>query len=138
MGALLARVKPEEPFGFPVSGASHQKHVLAGGSNLSQLIKGQTLSLCFGYPGPGLGGELEGANSDSLRNGEEPVVVGDGANNGDDAAIELGLALGGGAGIAGENADDPGDGERVSVEPGLVKSLVDDLVELGVSPAIEE
>lgn len=85
VGALLSRSQTEVPLGLSVSGASQEQHVLAGGGKLGELIEGVGLSSSSHNPLSGGSGELKGGDSESLGDVEEPDVVGDGADDGDDA-----------------------------------------------------
>lgn len=138
MRALLAGVEPEVPFGLAVAGASQQQHALAGGGELGELVEGVGLSAGGHDALAGSSGELERGDSESLGDVEEPDVVGDGADDGNDARVVLGLSLCDGGAVLAEMPGDAGDGERVAVEARLVEALVDDLVELGFRPACEE
>ena len=77
MGSLLARVKTEESFGFSVSGASHQKHILSSGGDLGKLIEGQALTLGAGDSLPGFSSEPESADSKTFGKAEQSIIVGD-------------------------------------------------------------
>lgn len=85
MGALLTGVKSEMPLGFSVSGASQEEDTLAGGGKLSELVESVAGSLGGLDSGSGLLGELEADDLESLGDVEESDIVGDGADDGDDA-----------------------------------------------------
>jgi hypothetical protein len=135
--SLLTGVKTEMPLGFSVSGSSEKEDVLAGGGELSQLIEGVAGSLGSGNSASGGGGELEGDNLKSFGDIEESDVVGDGSDDGDEA-VELAGSFSEGGSVLGEESGDAGDGDGVAIKSGLVESLVDDLIELGVGSSGEE
>lgn len=137
MRSLLTGVKTEMSLGFSVSGSSEEEDVLAGGGELGQLIEGVAGSLGSGDSAPGGGGELEGDDLKSFGDVEESDVVGDGSDNGDEA-VELAGSFSEGGSVLGEESGDAGDGDGVAIKSGLVESLVDDLVELRISPSGEE
>lgn len=138
MRALLTGVETEMTLCFSISGASKQQHILSSGCELGKLIEGVDLSSSSNDSLPGSSGELESSNSKSLRNVEESDIIGDGANNGDDSGVKLGLAIGDGSAILTQMPGDSGDGDGISVEAGLVEPLVDDLVELRFGSSGEE
>ena len=76
-------------------------------------------------------GKLKSANFEPLRHIKKPSVIGDGANNGDNSVLVFDF-------IFGENSGDSGNGDRVSIESGLVQSFVDGLVEFGLGSSGEE
>lgn len=138
MRTLLTGVQTEMPLGLSVPRTPQQKHVLAGGGKLGQLVEGVDLAASCNNPLTGSSGELKGGDSESLGDVEESDIVGDCADDGDDPGVVLGLLVGDGSAVLPEVPDDPGDGDGVAVESRLVEALVDDLVELGVGPAGEE
>lgn len=72
-------------FGFSVSWASQEEHVSAGGGNLSQLVESQALSVGLVNSSSGGVGEFQSAHSETLRELDESVVIGDGTNNGNNS-----------------------------------------------------
>lgn len=124
--------------GFSISWASEEEHVLSGGGKLSELVESEGLTSSLNNSSASSGSELEGDDSKSLGDVKESDIVGDGSNNGDDSGVELGLSFGDDSAIFGEVLGDSGDGDGISVQPGLVESLVNDLVELGFGPSGEE
>ena len=124
------------PLGLSISGASQEEDALAGGGQLGKLVEGVAGALGGLDSVPCGLGELKGDDLESLGNIEEPDVVGDGANNCDNAS-EL-VIFGLGVPVVGEVLGDSGDGEGVSIESRLVEPLVDDLVELGIGSAGKE
>ena len=138
VGAVLTGVETEVTLGLAVAGTPQQQHVLPVGSLLGQLVEGE--GGAFGGMDAllGGGGELEGADAEAFGDVEEADVVGDGADHGDGAPVELALALGGLGAVVGEVFDDAGDGEGVAVKARLVEPLVDDLVELALSASLHE
>ena len=137
MRTLLTRVKTEVTLGFSISGTSQQENSFSGGSLLGQLVEGHAGS--FGSNDSVFGGlgEFEGADFESFWDVEESDVVGDGADDCDDA-FELCISLELRVSIFGEVFRDAGDGDGEAVESGLVEPLVDDLVELIVGPSRQE
>ncbi len=105
MRALLARTKTEMPLRLSISGSSQQQNVLAGGSQLGELVKSQAAPLGSGDSVPGSLGEPQGDNPESLGDVEEPDIIGDSADNGHDA-LELVIALGCGRAVMGKVLDD--------------------------------
>lgn len=138
MGALLAGVETKMTFCFSISGASQKEDALSGGGKLSQLVEGVGVTSSSNNSLSGSSGELKSSNFKSLGNVQEPDIVGDGANNGDDSGVKLGLSFGNGSAILAQMSGDSGDGDGISVQPGLVESLVDNLVELGLGSSGEE
>lgn len=138
MRALLAGVKTEMTFCFSISGTSQKKDSLSSGCQLSQLIEGVCLTSSGKDSLSGSSGKLESSNSKSLRNVQKSDIVGDGANNGDNSGVKLGLFVGDGSAILAQMSGDSGDGDGISVQSGLVKPLVDDLVELRFGSSGEE
>mgnify|MGYP005607578863 CR=1 FL=1 len=113
--------------GFPISWASQQNYVLASGSLLGELVPGEDLTAVCEHTLSGLFSKPEGADVDSLGESLKPDIVCDGADDGHCFVFELADVLG--------NA---GERNGVTVESGLVETLVDDFVESAVSPAGEE
>lgn len=138
MGSLLTGIKTEMPLSFSVSGASQQEDSLSGGGELRQLIESVCLSSSSKDSLSGSSGELESSNSESLGDVEEPDIVGDGTNNGNNSGVVLGLALSNSSAILTEMSGDSGDGDGVSVQSRLVEALVHHLVEFRLSPAGQE
>lgn len=116
MGSLLTWVQTEMPFSFSVSGASQEEHVLSGWCQLGELIEGECLTFGSMDSGSGLLSEPQGNNSQSLGDVEESGVVGDGANNCDNSAVEFSFSGSRSIMIGCQVLDDSGDGERVSVQ----------------------
>ena len=138
MGPLLAGAETEVPLGLAISWAAQQQDSLAGRGELGELIEGQGLASSCKDSVAGSLGELEGCDSESLRHVEQTGVIGDGPNHSDDAGVVLGLSLCDGCVVLGEVPGDSRDGDGVAVEPRLVESLVDDLIELGLGSSGEE
>ena len=86
----------------------------------------------------GFVGEFKGADSESLRDVEEPVVVGDGTNNCEDSGVELGLSFGYFGFVLRQDLGDLRNGNWVSVEPGLVESFMDGGIKVGGGSSGEE
>jgi hypothetical protein len=71
--------------GLSVSGSSQKQHVFSGGGQLGKLIESQAGSLSGDNSISGGLGEAQGGDSESFWKVEESDVVGDGADDGDDA-----------------------------------------------------
>ena len=123
---------------FSIARTSQQQYVLAVGGLLGQLVEGERGALGSLDTVLGGTGEFKSADGKSLRHFEEPDVVGDGADHSYSSPVEFGLALGCLGAIVGEMFDNAGNRDGVSVEAGLVESLVDDLIELAVSTSLHE
>jgi len=138
VGALLTRSKTEMPLSLSIPGTSQQEHVLSSGSELGKLVEGVGLTASGNNALASSSGEPKSSDSQSLGDVEEPDIIGDGANNGDNAGVVFSLSLRNSSAVLSEVLGDSGDGDGVSVESRLVEALVDHLVELGVGPAGEE
>ena len=109
-----------------VLGASEEEGVASSGSTESQLIQGQDLSSSSENAGTSSGGDTESSNAE-LGDGQEPVVIGDGANNNNSALILLAKVR-----------DNSGHGDGGSVDARHKESAEDDLVEGGFGSAGQE
>ena len=69
-----------------ILGASEEKGVASGGGTESQLIQSQSLSSRSENAGSSSGGEAESSDAE-FGDGQEAVVIGDGANNNDCALV---------------------------------------------------
>ena len=85
MRPLLTGVGSEKSFSLSVSGSSHEEHVFSSRGKLGKLIKSQALAFSCGNSVSGSGGEFKGDDSESFRDIEESVIVGDGSNECDNA-----------------------------------------------------
>lgn len=83
-------------------------------------------------------GEFKCADSQSLWKIQQPNIVGNSSDNSYDSGIEFCFALWDCSAITSEMLDYSRERNRVAVKSRLVESLMDDLVELGVSSALEE
>ena len=114
--------------GLSASSASQQYCVLAVGRDLNELVETQALAAGLqDFASRGLG-ELQGANSD-LRHLEQSFVVEDLSDDDQDLAL-LVVVVG--------VLEQLGDGDGVSRDSALTKSLVDDFVERHVGSSGEE
>lgn len=138
MGSLLAGAEAEVPLGLAISWAAQQKDSLAGWGQLGELVEGQGLASSSNDSVAGSLGKLEGCDSESLRDVEQTGVVGDRSDHSNNAGVVLGLSLCNSCVVLGEVPGDSRDGDGVAVEPRLVESLVDDLIELGLGSSGEE
>src|SRR3954447_9174336 len=71
-----------------VLGSSEEEGVASGRSTESQLIEGQDFSTSGDDARTGSSSEAEGRNAE-LGDGQETVVIGDGANNNDGLVVRL-------------------------------------------------
>ena len=106
-----------------VLGATEQQGVGTSGLLKSKLVESQGLAAGSEDASTGGGGEAESSNAD-LGDGEQAVVIGDGADNNDGALVVL-LDLGGNA----------RQGQRGAVDAGHEEAAQDNLVEAGVGTA---
>ncbi len=83
-------------------------------------------------------GKPKSADSESLRKVQQSDIIGDSAYDGYDSRVELSFSLRDGSAIAGKVLDDSGERNGIAIKSRLVKSLVDNLIELGVGPALQE
>lgn len=113
--------------GLSIAGASQEQHVLAGGGLLGELVEGEALAAAGENALAGGLGELQGADLEGLGELQEPHVVGDGGDDGDD------LALSGAAVLR-----DAGQRNGVPVQSALVQPLVDHRVEATLRSAGQE
>ena len=132
MGALLSWIQTEMPFSFSASGSSHQKNSFPLGSNLGKLIKGQTLSLSSSDSSSCTSGESQGTNSESFGYVQQPSIISDGSDDGKDPAVKFTFSFCWLTGILSQNPSDSGNGNGISIQPGLVESLMNDLIEFGL------
>ncbi len=84
---------------------------------MSQLIKSQALTLGGNNSLSGIVGEFKGANFESLRDVEEPVVVSNSANYRENSGIELSLSFRYFSVVLRQDFGDSGYGHGISVEP---------------------
>lgn len=98
--------------------SSQKQGVAASWGSQGQLIQGQDLTSSSDDAGASSGGESESSDAE-LRNGQETVVIGDGANNNDGLVV----------GLVGDVRSDPGNGDWRSVDARHKKSAEDNLVE---------
>jgi len=110
-----------------VLGSSEKECVASSRSSKGQLIQSQSLTSGSNNAGTGSGSESESGYTE-LGDGQETVVIGNGAN--DDNGLVVGL-LGG-------VRDDSRDGNGRSVDARHKKTAQDDLIEGRVGPAGQE
>ena len=116
--------------GFPGGAPTLQEDgVLASGGHQGQLIEGQNLASVLQDALAGLLGDAEGDDGESLGDLEDPVVLGDGAD--DDGDFVLTTLLGHQSGDAGERDGRP-------VDSGHEQAAEDDAVELGIGTTGQE
>lgn len=104
--------------------SSEEKGVASSWSSQRQLIKSQSLTTSSDNASTGCSSESESSNAE-LGDGQETVVISDGANN------HNGLVVG----LLGGVADDSGYRDRRSVNAGHKESAKNNLVEGGVGSA---
>lgn len=136
MRSLLSGIKTEEAVGFSVARTSQEKDSLSSGSKLGELVPSVAGSLVGSDSSSGLSSEFEGNDSESFGDVEETDVVGDATDDGYDSFELVILVLR--VAVVRKVFDDAGQRDGESSESGLVKTLVNDLVELGISSSAEE
>ena len=109
--------------------APQQQRVRARRSPHGQLIERQTLPSSSLDPGARRGREAQGGDGE-LGDGEQAVVVGDGADDDDGF-----LGGGGFVGWVDGHGDDAGEGDGGAVDAGHEEAAEDDFVEGGVGAA---
>lgn len=127
MTALLAWGQTEVALSLAIAWASEEKDVLAGRGLLSKLIECEAFSLAGDNALAGLLGEAKSADAEVLGEVEQPDIIGDGADNGNDLAFLITAVLGNAA-----------EADGITVEAGLVESFVNHSVEGAISPAGQE
>jgi len=101
-----------------VLGSSEEEGVASGRSTESQLIESQDFSTSSDDARTGSSSEAESRNAE-LGDGQETVVIGDGANNNDGLVVRLLRGV----------RNDSGDRDRGSVDARHKQAAEDDLVE---------
>lgn len=109
-----------------VLGAAEEQGVASGGGAEGKLVEGDGLTAGGSNAGTGGGGEAESRNGD-LGDGQETVVVGDGANDDDGLLLVAVLDVGGNA----------GEGDGRAVDARHEEAAQDNLVEVGLRAACE-
>lgn len=107
-----------------ILGATQDQSVAASGGAQSKLIQGDGLAAGLDDAGTGSGGESQSSDID-LGEGQETVVVGDGADDDDGALLTLLVDVG----------DDAGQRDRRAVDLGHKQASENDLVEVGIRAA---
>lgn len=107
-----------------VLGSAEEEGVASGRGTESELIQGEDLAAGGQDAGAGSGGEAEGRDAE-LGDGQEAVVVGDGADDDDGLVV----------GLLGDVGDDPGERHWGPVDAGHEQAAEDDLVEGRLSAA---
>jgi hypothetical protein len=110
-----------------VLGAAEEEGVGTGGLLESQLVESDDLAAGSGDAGTGGGGDAESGNRD-LGDGQEAVVVGDGANNDDGLLLVAVLEVG----------RDAGERDGRAVDAAHEQAAQDHLVEGRISAAGQE
>lgn len=101
-----------------VLGTAEEEGVSTGRGAESKLIQGEDLAAGSQDASAGSGGEAEGSDAE-LGDGQETVVIGDGADDDDGLVV----------GLLGHVGDDAGEGDRGPVDAGHKQAAEDDLVE---------
>jgi hypothetical protein len=114
--------------GFSSSHTSEEDGVFASWSNLSELVEGQALTAGLDDSSSGGTGELQSADSELWNNWKSLVVQNSANNNQNSLLLVLGVS----------NLDQSAQRDWESVVQTLVKSLVDNFVELRVSSSGKE
>lgn len=107
-----------------VLGSTQDQSVAAGRGTQSKLVQGDGLAASLDDASASGGGESQSSDSD-LGEGQEAVVIGDGADNDDGALLALLVDV----------ADDAGQRNGGTVDLGHKETSEDDLVEAGVRSA---
>jgi len=107
-----------------VLGTSEEKGIASSRSSERQLIQSQSLSTCGKNASTSSCSESESSNAE-LGDGQETVVISDGANNNNGLVI----------GLLGGVRNNSRDGDGRSVDAGHEKSAENDLVEGGLGAA---
>lgn len=136
MWSLLTGVKTEEAVGFSVTGTSQKEDVFAGGGKLSKLIESVASSFTSNNSFAGFWGEFEGHYSESFGESEETDIIGDGTDDSYNSFELVILVLG--IFVVGQVSDNAGQRDGESSKTWLVKTFVNDLIELGISSSTEE
>lgn len=136
--ASLTWIKTEMSLGFSISWTSDEEDVLSSWGNLSQLIESQTLTFGSRDSFSGFVGESKSTNSESLWNVQKSGVVSYRSNNCKNSWVELGLSFSNWGLILTQSFGDSWDWEWVSVESGLIESLMDGGVEFWLSSSGKE
>jgi hypothetical protein len=110
-----------------VLGSSEEEGVASSGSTESQLIQSQDLSSSSQNARTSGGSESKSGNAD-LGDGQEAVIIGDGANNHNSALVILAILV----------RNDSRDRDGGSVDARHKESAEDDLVEGRLGSACEE
>lgn len=122
---MAVRAKAEVLDGLTsILGATEEKGVGPGGRAERKLVQGQHLTAGLLDPGSGGGSEAEGRDRE-LGDGQDAVVIGNGADDDDS------LALVGFGGVL----DDAGERDGRAVDPGHEQAAQHDFVEVGISAA---
>lgn len=114
--SLLTRVETEVTLGFTISWASQEKHILSSWGKLGQLIESQGTSLGSLDSLSGTLGEPKGSNLKSLGHVQESNIVGDSADNSNNACVVFSFSFGDGSLIVAEMSGNAGDGDGVAGE----------------------
>lgn len=101
-----------------VLGSTEEEGVASGRGAEGKLIQGEDLAAGSQDARAGSGGEAEGSDAE-LGDGQETVVIGDGADDDDGLVV----------GLLGDVGDDSGEGHRGPVDAGHEEAAEDDLVE---------
>lgn len=136
--SFLTRIKTEVALSFTISGTSQEEDVLSSWGKLGQLIESQSGSLGSLDSLSGSSGESESSDLKSLWDIQESDIIGDCSNDGDDAWVVFGFSLCDGCLIIAEMSSNAWDGDGIAGESGLIKTFMDDLIELGFGSSAEE
>lgn len=107
-----------------VLGSTQDQSVAASGGAQSKLIQSDGLAASLDDASTSSSGESQSGNVD-LGEGQQAVVIGDGAHNDDGTLLALLVDV----------AHDTGQGDRGAVDLGHKKASEDDLVEAGIRAA---
>ena len=138
MRSLLTRIKTEVALSFTISWTSQKKNVLSSWGELGQLIESESTSLSSLNSLSSSCGEPESSDLKSFGNIQESDIIGDCSNNGDDTWVVFSFSLGNGGLIIAEMSSNAWDGDGIAGESRLIKTFMDDLIELGFGSSAEE
>lgn len=114
-----------------VLGAAQQDDVASGRVLDGELVQSQALTAGLLDPGTSSGRESQGGNVE-FRDGQQAVVIGDGADNGDRLVLVRLLSA-----LGGDFAGNARERHWGSVDARHKQSLENDLVEVGVGAAFQ-
>jgi hypothetical protein len=104
---------------------------------LSELVESEDLSFRLGDSGSGSVGELESTNSDTFREIQQSIIIGDGSNNGNNSLISAIFIIFESL-ILTKNSTNSGEGNRITIQSRLIESFMNSSVEFRFSSSGQE